>query len=177
MNMRRKVLTALGGIFLAALFLAALAPKATRAVAAALVQIVPGTATHMGQNESRIVSLFCEAGNSFCNAVDASGTMSTSPYVVPAGFTLVITDYEFKYSAASSSDAGQFRCDEFYNVSNVLTFLPIASCALVDTAGFVYGKEHFTTGIRVGSGVTVADFDAASRLGFAAMQGYLVPNS
>jgi len=44
-------------------------------------------------------------------------------------------------------------------------------------AGFVDGKEHFTTGIRVGSGVTVADFDAASRLGFAAMQGYLVPNS
>jgi hypothetical protein len=58
-----------------------------------------------------------------------------------------------------------------------LTFLPIASCALVDTAGFVYGKEHFTTGVRVGSGVTIADFDAASNLGFAAIQGYLVPNS
>jgi hypothetical protein len=177
MNMMRKVLTALGGIFLAALFLAALAPKATRAVAAALVQVVPGTATHMGQNEGRMVSLFCEAGNNFCNAVNASGALSTAAYEVPAGFTLVVTDYEYKYSAASSNDAGQLRCDNFYNVSNVLSLLPIPSCALVDTAGFVYGKEHFTTGIRVGSGVTVADFDAASRLGFAAMQGYLVPNS
>ena len=176
MNMTRKVLTTLGGIFLAALFLAALAPKATRAIAAALVQIVPGTTTHMGQNESRMVSLQCNAGNSFCNSVDASGTVSTTAYDVPAGFTLVITDYEFKYSAASASDAGQLRCDDFYNASNVLTFLPIASCALVDTGGFVYGKEHFTTGIRVGSGVTVADFDAASNLGFAAMQGYVVPN-
>lgn len=69
------------------------------------------------------------------------------------------------------------RCDNFYNVSKGLSLLPIPSCALVDTTGFVYGKEHFTTGIRVGSGVTVADFDAASHLGFAAMQGYLVPNS
>jgi len=177
MNMMRKVLTALGGIFLAALFLAALAPRVTRAVAAALVQIVPGTATHMGQNESRMVSLFCEAGNSFCNAVDGSGNVSTAAYEVPAGFTLVITDYEYKYSAASASNAGQLRCDNFYDASNVLSLLPIPSCALVDATGFVYGKEHFTTGIRVGSGVTVADFDAASRLGFAAMQGYLVPNS
>lgn len=95
MNMTRKVLTALGGIFLAALFLAALAPQATRAVAAALVQLVPGTTTHMGQNESRMVSLFCEAGNNFCNAVDSSGTLSTAAYEVPAGFTLVITDYEY----------------------------------------------------------------------------------
>jgi hypothetical protein len=177
MNKMRKVLTALGGVFLAALLLAALAPKVTRAVAAALVQIVPGTTTHMGQNESRIVSLYCIAGNNFCNAVDASGNVSTAAYEVPAGFTLVITDYEYKYSAASAGDAGQLRCDEFYNVSGVLSLLPIASCALVDTNGFVYGKERFTTGIRVGSGVTVADFDAASRLGFAALQGYLVPNS
>jgi hypothetical protein len=177
MNMMRKVLTALAGIFLAALFLAALVPKATRAVVAALVQIVPGTATHMGQNESRLVSLLCQAGKNFCNAVDSSGNLSTAAYEVPAGFTLIITDYEYKYFASSAADAGEFRCDVFYNVSNVLNFLPIPSCALVDKQGFVYGKEHFTTGIRVGSGVTVADFDAASSLGSAGIQGYLVPNS
>jgi hypothetical protein len=40
MNHVRKMLSALGGIFLAALLVGALAPKATRAIAAALVQVV-----------------------------------------------------------------------------------------------------------------------------------------
>jgi len=39
MNLIRKALTTLGGILLAALFIAALAPKATRGIAAALVQV------------------------------------------------------------------------------------------------------------------------------------------
>ena len=39
MNTIRKALTTLGGIFLAALLIAALAPKATRGIAAALVQV------------------------------------------------------------------------------------------------------------------------------------------
>lgn len=39
MNIIRKTLTTLGGILLAALLIAALSPKATRAVAAALVQV------------------------------------------------------------------------------------------------------------------------------------------
>jgi hypothetical protein len=39
MNLLRKVVTSLGSITLAALLLAALAPKATRGVAAALVQV------------------------------------------------------------------------------------------------------------------------------------------
>ena len=39
MNLIRKALTTLGGILLVAILIAALAPKATRAVAAALVQI------------------------------------------------------------------------------------------------------------------------------------------
>jgi len=40
MNLIRKVLTTLGGILLAALLIAALAPKATRGLAAAMVQVV-----------------------------------------------------------------------------------------------------------------------------------------
>jgi hypothetical protein len=39
MNTIRKALTTLGGIFLAALLIAALAPKATRGIATALVQV------------------------------------------------------------------------------------------------------------------------------------------
>ena len=40
MNYIKKAVTTLGGIFLAALLIAALAPKATRGIAAALVQVV-----------------------------------------------------------------------------------------------------------------------------------------
>jgi hypothetical protein len=40
MNLIRKVLTTLGGILLAALLIAALAPKATRGLTAAMVQVV-----------------------------------------------------------------------------------------------------------------------------------------
>jgi hypothetical protein len=43
MNLMRKTATTLGGIFLAVLLIAALAPKATRAVAAALVQVTNAT--------------------------------------------------------------------------------------------------------------------------------------
>jgi hypothetical protein len=175
MNHVRKLMSTLGGIFLAALLVAALAPKAARGVAAALVQIVPGTTTHIGQNESRMVSLFCDSGNNFCNSVDSSGNVASAAYQVPAGFTLIITDYEYKVLLASA--AGQFLCDTFYNVSGVLNLLNVASCAVADTSGLVYGKEHFTTGIRVGSGVTLADSAAGNREGFATMQGYLVPNN
>jgi len=45
MNVARKALSALGGIFLAALLIATLAPKATHAVAAALVQVTNTTAS------------------------------------------------------------------------------------------------------------------------------------
>ena len=39
MNLIRKVFTTLGAVFLAAILIAALAPKVTRGVAAALVQV------------------------------------------------------------------------------------------------------------------------------------------
>jgi hypothetical protein len=66
----KKMLSALGGIFPVALLIAALTPKATRGVAAALVQIVPGTTTHVGQNEGQLVSLFCPVASKNCFAID-----------------------------------------------------------------------------------------------------------
>jgi hypothetical protein len=62
MKTMRKAISALGGIFLAALLIAALAPKAARGVAAALVQV-----TNTGANPVPTVS--AEALNSF----DANG--------------------------------------------------------------------------------------------------------
>lgn len=174
MGLLKQALALLGAVVVLAA-IAALAPKTARGVVAALVQIVPGTATHIGQNESRMVSLYCSVNNAFCNSVDSSGNIASAAYQVPAGFTLIITDYEYKVVLAST--ASQFLCDTFFNISTGMEFLNVPSCALADSTGQVYGKEHFTTGVRVGSGVTVADFAAANREGFANLQGYLVPNN
>ena len=171
----RKLMSTLGGIFLAALLVAALAPKAARGVAAALVQIVPGTTTHIGQNESRMVSLSCKSGETFCTSVDSSGNVASAAYQVPAGFTLIITDYEFVIFLPVGG-AGLTACDNFSSLSGGLQFLVVAPCALTDSAGVAHGEQHFTTGIRVGSGLTLSDVEAGARIGFAAMQGYLVPN-
>jgi hypothetical protein len=180
MNHVRKLLSTLGGIFLAALLIAALAPKAARGVAAALVQIVPGTITHVGQHESQLVSLVCESPNHFCNSKDSSTNVASAAYQVPAGSTLVITDYEFRAFDPNLLVAGQSACDSILNANVDLTdirdFLRTESCAVIGPQGFVYGKEHFTTGILVGSGVTIADRLAEFGIGTAAVQGYLVPN-
>jgi hypothetical protein len=103
MKVIRKAVTALGGIFLAALLLAALAPKATRAIAAALVQVT-NTAANPVQNQdittsaSQLVTLTCVfglngvAGN--CFSPPFPPEPSSTPYAVPVGQNLVITEVE-----------------------------------------------------------------------------------
>lgn len=172
----RTVLSTLGGILLAALFIAALAPKAARGVAVALAQIVPGTTTHIGQNESRMVNLLCSQGNEFCNSVDSSGNIATTPFQVPAGFTLIVTDYAFTV-VLPASQAGNFACDTFLDQATFRSFLPISICAVADKLGVTTGRASFTTGIRVGSGITIIDSQATNGFGGGGIQGYLVPNN
>jgi hypothetical protein len=103
MRLLKQALGLLAALVVLAVIVAFVAPKRARAVAAALVQIVPGTTTHVGQNESQLVSLTCQSGNDFCNAVDPGGNVSTSKYVVPTGYTLIVTDWEFFPSGSSNS--------------------------------------------------------------------------
>jgi hypothetical protein len=181
MNVIRKAVSALGGVFLAALLLSALAPKATRAIAAALVQIVPGSTTHVGQNESSLVSLFCTAigARAACFPVDSSGNIDfTAGYTVPTGSTLVITDYEY-FTSEEGAPAGKYICDTLLAQLSSTTqgiLLPREVCAVADQFSNAYGKEHFTTGVRVASGATIQDLRAQAGFGQANIQGYLVPN-
>jgi hypothetical protein len=91
------------------------APKTAHALAAALVQIVPGTTTHVGQNESQLVSLLCGNGIAYCGAVDLSGPTSASPYVVPSGYRLIVTDWEWVGNGGAPQ--GQYTCNNIRNVS------------------------------------------------------------
>jgi len=177
MRLLKQALAGLGAFVVFAAIAALVAPQHAHAVAAALVQIVPGTTTHVGQDEGQLVSLKCELGKAFCQSLDSAGNLAAGAYEVPAGFTLVITDYGFEEFGLGSL-TGQFACDAFFasTVNQNLSLLPIPSCAVVDTAGFVSSAKHFTTGIRAASGVSIGDQAAAFGDGDASIQGYLVPN-
>jgi len=165
----------LGTFTTIALLIAVLAPKSARAVVAALVQIVPGTTTHMGQNESQLVNLFCGVNLIDCFSLDSSGSLAPTNYVVPAGYTLVITDYEWNLNGAPGQVQACDGLDVIVGVS-IASLLPVGSCTITTAGGDAYRAEHYTSGIRVVSGAHIRDSNAAAGIGSADIQGYLVPN-
>lgn len=175
MRLLKEALGVLGALVIVAVIVAFLAPKRTHALVAALVQIVPGTTTHVGQNESQLVSLVCELGTEYCVAVDPQGNYSSTAYAVPSGYTLIITDWQWEVTGATP---GVRWADHLYTVSSL--GLPLGtlvnSYATPDQNGATYAHERFATGIRVGSGATIADIRADDGTGDAFIQGYLVPN-
>jgi hypothetical protein len=97
MNILRRTLTSLGGVLLAALLIAALAPKATRGVAAALVQVtntpanpVPNRDIDNGPRQG--VTLYAQgSGNvNFVPLLDLADPFNLAPYTVPAGKRLLV---------------------------------------------------------------------------------------
>lgn len=175
MRLLKQAMAVLGTVTTIALLVAVLAPRSARAVVAAFVQIVPGTTTHVGQNESQLVSLFCGIAEIGCQSVDSSGAFSVGAYVVPAGYTLVITDYEWNLFAVPG---GVQVCDTIDVIVGVSTrpLLLVGSCSTSTAGGAGYRAEHFTSGIRVASGVPLRDLNATNGVGSADIQGYLVPN-
>jgi hypothetical protein len=173
MRLLKETLGVLGALVVLAVIVAFVAPNRARAVAATLVQIVPGNTTHVGQAESRLVSLKCFVGKAYCSEIDAEAKVDEStPYVVPKGFTLIVTDYEWQ---AFSQSAGLLG-DDLVNV-NVGLFIESDAETIQTGADYnAYGHEHYATGFRVGSGVTLTDVQANSSTGASLVQGYLVPN-
>ena len=170
MKRLKQALGGLGALTLLAVVVAFVAPKTAHALAAALVQIVPGTTTHVGQNESQLVSLLCNNENG-CYSIDTTGAISlTTYYTVPTGYTLIITDWEWE-SRSLSGRASDGLLNKVTNAGLVNSQAFVASGA---SAAFVH--EHYLTGIRVGSGVQLLDLSADEGFGESDVQGYLVPN-
>ena len=101
MNIMRKAVSASGGVFLAALLIAALAPKATRGIAAALVQVANTAANPaMTQDTSKLVSqvveLTCGAATQNCTQLLPDAPLQSTAFTVPTGQTLVVTNVEFE---------------------------------------------------------------------------------
>jgi hypothetical protein len=172
MRLLKETLGILVALVMVAVILAFIAPNRARAVAATLVQIVPGTTTHVGQHESQLVSLFCPDGFSYCVELDGKGgSPSNTAYVVPSGHTLIVTDYQF-FAANNQSTAGAVGGDSFSGPNGVLG----DGLTINDTNGDSAGHEHYASGIRVSSGVTIYDTAASHEVGYCYIQGYLVPN-
>jgi len=173
MRLLKQALAVLGTVTMIAVLVAVIAPNKVHAAIATLVQIVPGTVTQVGQNESQLVSLVCVTGNPYCDAVNNVGTTPATAYVVPSGYTLIVTDWSWKGNNGAAQ--GAFAENSLTNASGGVF---VNSAALVTTTGNdTYAHEHYLTGIRVGSGITIADQLAAGGLAsFSWVQGYLVPN-
>ena len=151
MRLLKQAMAVSGTVTMIAVLVAVFAPKTAHAVAAALVQIEPGTTTQVGQNESQLVSLICPGSFSYCLTNSPEGA-SGSAYMVPSGYTLIVTDYQFINSGFS---AGAYGDDILQNSSTGGTLA--VGLALADADGVSDGHEHYATGIRVGSEVTIED--------------------
>ncbi len=173
MKFAKRLLMVAGAVAIAGVLGVALVPRAVHAVVATLVEIVPGSTTHVGQNEGQLVSLECgTVSTPYCAAIDPDGTLASAAYVVPSGYMLIVTDWEWIGNGGSAQ--GSFTFDSLRNVAGG-NF--VESGALVTTTGTdTYDHEHFATGIRIGSGVTMEDFLGAIGNGVGYVQGYLVPN-
>ena len=102
MSLIRKAVTALGGIFLAALLIVALAPKATRSMAAALVQVTNTTSNpvpnqDVEQPAHHVFATSCTSGTT-SGSIAACFTGS-----VPAGEEFVIETVSFGGAADSTN--------------------------------------------------------------------------
>ena len=174
MRLLKEALGILGALVIVAIILAFVAPNRARAVAATLVQIVPGNTTHVGQAESKLVSLGCAESKAYCFEIDAEGNLSgeSTPYVVPKGYTLIVTDYHWR---GFNSQSGTQILEYLYNAANKSSAFNDSE-AESDENRLAFVDEHYATGFRVASGVTIADALATTSSGSSFVQGYLVPN-
>lgn len=179
MKFAKRLLMVAGAVALSGLLAAMLVPRAVRAVVATLVQIVPGPATQVGQSETQLVALTCSQGQSYCLRQSPSGGfLSLSPFVVPTGYTLIVTDYNWYYIHDTCPSPGDL-CpgDQLTNLSATIGgYFAMVEDVLAQSNGSAFGHQHFNSGVAVASGVTVTDTAANSSVGGATVYGYLVPN-
>lgn len=180
MNIAKRVLTLLGLVVLTGAFVCMLAPNATHALVATLVQVTNtsanpvavNTLTHLGVPLSSFVTLRCINSGTTCSSfrqIDASGNQAATDYAIPAGQTLIVTDVEWE---AIGGTAGQ---DTFLN------FLCVGGCDFVyqsrviaDAGQHASTADHLTAGVPLVYLPTVIVGDAIS-LSRLVVRGYLVP--
>jgi hypothetical protein len=150
MSVLKRVVSVVGVMTLIVLSVAVLAPKTSHAVAAAFVQIVPGSTTHVGQNEGQIVNLVC-FGTRNCERESSTANVDSNDYVVPAGYTLIITDISW---AAEDIAPGHYGCEVLQ--TQFSSFNLTNDCVLGDAGGVA---EHIFHLNNWGAGRLWPDFE------------------
>lgn len=112
MNITRKAVSAFAGILPAALLIAALAPKATRGIAIALVQVAntaanPAMTQDTSKQVSQIVELTCGTAAQKCTQLLPGAPLPSTAFTVPTGQTLVVTNIEFE--SVDNGDVATFQ--------------------------------------------------------------------
>lgn len=196
MNFIGKAVTTLGGIFLAALLLAALAPKATHGLVAALVQVanvrsapvpidtVRNSASNFITLETQVLS---SSGGSAWAELFPDGSYGFSPYALPAGEQLVVTDVNVvAFCGGTCPKAGSQASIVFYatdvGVALGYPFYYTASATYQPNEQgqlFAVHSDHLTSGLVFSvlpSAAFNIGFGADSGEGFTVtIQGYLTP--
>jgi|SRR5580658_5349985 hypothetical protein len=185
MKLVRKVLSALGGIFLAAFLIAALAPKAAHAIVATLVQVVntPTTAipTVQAPAETTFYSNSC-SGTYLPH--DAYAYCTFPPLPVPSD-SLVVESVTINSVSSPGADvaSAQFCGTDF----NLCYFVPMIKMATYPSpvgapdnwTGSLGGRIYFQPnagGITPGCQVNVIVVPNAGGIS-CTVSGYLVPSS
>lgn len=137
MNIIRKAVTTIGGVFLAALLIAALAPRAARGVAAALVQITNTSSNPVPVVDSDLVNepfstMICvSCADLISGGLPIQGTPSAT-FVVPstdsAGNSVKLLVIRYVSGACSSPVVGitaSVPANAVGGVTQTITFIPL----------------------------------------------------
>jgi hypothetical protein len=167
----RKSFLSLGLLACVAALLIVSFPRAAHAVAAALVQITntvanPAVTQDVSKRAGEIVELICV--QQFYQTQYCYPLVGESPYVVPAGKSLVITTVDLYVPAQ----------DRIFLQTTVFPVGPGSPETTVGFYAYISGQLHYNyqSGIVVGPGSSVQLFGATTITNIGYLYGYLTSN-
>jgi hypothetical protein len=177
MNLLRKFSFPLVTFAAMALLLTLAAPRAVRAVTAALVQVVntsanPAITQDTSKQASQILTLLCNSLT--CVQVDQHGVPSSSQFLVPSTQSLVITSLDYNFSGTSPVASEDIHIVD-YNSSTGL-FNQYEDVMLRDINATL--QVSFSSGIVMAPGTHPVVITFTSTLGTPEvfLHGYLTTN-
>jgi hypothetical protein len=178
MKFLKSLLMGTGGVVLAGLVLALLAPKAAHAVVATAVQVVntsanPAITEDASRQASQIVTISCtlttERFPPACASFLPNGQLGGTPgphggYVVPANQYFVLKSMDTSFSSAPLSITIML-----FNPQNV-------SFSIEGVSVPGNSQMSFSSGIVAGPGMEIVPFEGLPEVNIVTLHGYLTSN-
>lgn len=142
------------------------------------VSLAPGAQVtlpnHLGVRTANLITLWCFAQDgpnyptcSSFRQIDSAGVLAATPFVIPAGETLVITDMDWEATLAAAG------ATVFLNLgcTSGCSFI-YSSSTMADSQGIAAKSDHLTSGLYLTYVPSVTVGDAAHLSGLQ-LHGYL----